>query len=154
MFKITKYVGVCSLYNSQSEWPLKLFLPRLCPTSVHLPFHNPFFFSFLEHSSFFFFFFLQANKFDVALCLIPFQACSCFGNRRKKIPITNQIKALSVKRNWKQQASKRPAHELPCSGFQHNSNQKHITIIWNSPLLTQDRWWVITHASLINKFQH
>lgn len=72
----------------------------------------------------------------------------------EKIPITNQIKAHSVKRNWKQQASKRTAHEMPCSGFQHDSNQKHITIIWNSPLLTQDRWWVITHASLINKFQH
>lgn len=99
-------------------------------------------------------FLLRANKFDVALCLIPFQACSCFGNRRKKIPITNQIKAHSMKRNWKQQASKRPAHEMPCSGFQRNSNQKHIIIIWNSPPLTRDRWWVITHASLINKFQH
>lgn len=72
----------------------------------------------------------------------------------EKIPITNQIKAHSVKRNWKQQASKRTAHEMPGSGFQHDSNQKHITIIWNSLLLTQDRWWVITHASLIHKFQH
>lgn len=98
-------------------------------------------------------FFLQANKFDVALCLISFQACSCFGNRRK-IPITNQIKADSVKRNWKQQASKWTAHEIPCSGFQHNSNQKHIIIIWNSSLLTQNRWWTTSLGSLIYTFQH
>lgn len=57
-------------------------------------------------------FLLWANRFDVALCLIPFQACSCFGNGRKKIPITNQIKAHSMKRNWKQQASKSCAHEM------------------------------------------
>lgn len=53
-----------------------------CPFLVSLlliclcPFSSPF-------CSWNILFLLQANKFDVALCLIPFQACSCFGNRRK-----------------------------------------------------------------------
>lgn len=54
------------------------FLPCLFPRSFSLP---PF--SFSSFCSWNILFLLWANKFAVALCLIPFQACSCFGNRRK-----------------------------------------------------------------------
>lgn len=59
------------------SWPLFFcpFLLSLFSSSLS-PLSSPF-------CSWNILFLLRANKFDVALCLIPFQACSCFGNRRK-----------------------------------------------------------------------
>lgn len=154
MPKIAKYVGIL-LTGKPIKKATKTFSFHFpsCPSTFSHPFFFFFFLLVPGTFRFFFFFFYKLTSLMWPCVLFPSRLAAVLATE-EKIPITNQIKALSVKRNWKQQASKRTAHELPCSGFQHNSNQKHITIIWNSPLLTQDRWWVITHASLINKFQN
>lgn len=66
---------ILSLTHFSSVPSYHLFSPHLS-LSLPLSFSSPF-------CSWNIPFLLWANKFAVALCLIPFQACSCFGNRRK-----------------------------------------------------------------------
>lgn len=73
-----------------------------------------------------FFFFLQANKFDVALCFIPFQACSCFGNRRK-IPHNKSNKSSFGEEELKTAGPQRGLH-MRCLVLAFNTTQIRNTL--------------------------
>lgn len=68
-------------HKSYLSFHLSTSVPSYHLSSPHLSL-SPFSFS-CPFCSWNILFLLCTNKFAVALCLIPFQACSCFGNRRK-----------------------------------------------------------------------